>query len=91
MHLRLFSDFSHKYFVTYSQSLPKDARLAVTYRIKWRVVILGAGGIWRADPLHPASGGAMLLLWRLKTPYERSPLPSDSRFFCALRFCRVRG
>ena len=25
MHLRLFSDFSHKHFVTYSQSLPKDA------------------------------------------------------------------
>ena len=25
MYLRLFSDFSHKHFVTYSQSLPKDA------------------------------------------------------------------
>ena len=30
MHLRMFSDLSHKHFVTYSQSLPKT-RLAVTY------------------------------------------------------------
>jgi hypothetical protein len=28
----------------------------------------------------------------LKTPCKRPPHPSDSRFFCALRFpCRVRG
>jgi hypothetical protein len=26
MHLRLFSDFSHKHFVTYSQSVPKEHR-----------------------------------------------------------------
>ena len=26
MHLALFSDFSHKHFVTYSQSVPKEHR-----------------------------------------------------------------
>ena len=36
--------------------------------------------------LHPASDSATLLYGALKTPIQRSPHPSDSRFFCALRF-----
>jgi hypothetical protein len=32
----------------------------------------------------------MLELRRVETPHERSPLPSDLRFFCTIRFCRVR-
>jgi hypothetical protein len=31
----------------------------------------------------------MLRLRRVETPHERSPLPSDLRFFCTIRFCRV--
>ncbi len=33
MHLRLFSDFSHKHFVTYSRSVPKERRALLKRRL----------------------------------------------------------
>jgi hypothetical protein len=53
MHLRLFSDFSHKHFVTYSQSVPREHRAPLNARIMFTEAF-GINNQWARLPLRNA-------------------------------------
>ena len=59
MHFRLFSDFSHKHFVTYSQSVPKERRALLGGQLglaAYRLSLLALVGDGQSEAF--AGGGA---------------------------------